>query len=448
MSTAYEPTVPPETAMAQEILSMALRHARDAELFWASEEAVTAGHVDGRARGTTRREGEGVALRVISSGRVGFAVHIGPVLKAEPLALLKEATRQAAEGPEAPATFCKEREAVAAVQTWDDNVAALSPQDLARIAAQASARVADLVGAAPRDVAVRRVIRRMALITRTAEKRSEKSIFQFRAQVGPLAGGAAVLSDTWASCRFPEDPMACLADLTWKAALARDAVRFEPGVADVVLSPRAVATVLRWACAALTGRAFIDGTSPLLGGSGKRVFDERISLADDATQAWVPGAARYDGEGVPRQRHVLIDKGILQGLLLDLASAWKIGMEPSGSAVRSMDAPPLAAPAHLELSPGDSGFDDLLAGCEGGLYVDALADDVEPDVAGNFRVPVRAAFHIRGGRPSGWVDGVAWEGNVFEMLSDHVAAVGSDRVTGIGARCGSMALREVQLVRA
>jgi len=437
----------PEATIAQEILAMALRNSRDAELFWASEESFTAGTTDTRPPRAVRREGEGVALRVISAGRVGFAVHVGSLATVDSSALLKEATRRSAEGPEAPPTFWKDREIGPAEAIWDENVAALGAGDVTRLVRQASLRLEDALGPVPRDVAVRRVVRQVALISRTAERRFEKTIFQFRAQVGPLGRSDAVLSDTWASCRLPDDPMHCLADILWRAPFSRDAARTEPGLIDAVLSPRATGTLLRWACGGLTGRAFIDGSSPLLGCLGKRVFDERLTLADDPSQPWAANAAPYDGEGVPRHRHALIERGVLQGLLLDLSSAHKLEMSPSGSAVRAMDSAPAAAPSHLDLAPGEGSLDDMLAAGENGVYVDSFPEDLEPSPNGDFTAPLRAAYPIRGGRPSGWLSGMALVGNVYDLLADHLSAVGGDRATGVGWRCGPIALRDVELIR-
>ena len=47
----------------------------------------------------------------------------------------------------------------------------------------------------------------------------------------------------------------------------------------------------------------------------------------------------FDGEGLARQRRVLVENGVLQGWLLDLASARQLGLDPTGNAGRGVGSP-------------------------------------------------------------------------------------------------------------
>lgn len=440
------PPGPEVTTIGNELLSVALRHARDAEIFWAREEATGAACVGSDESEPSHREGEGMALRIIGSGRIGFAVHLGPLSSLHPPALLKEAVQKAARGPEAPPTFWKEREVVPLSWNWDERVAALGAVDLRRMALQASMRLHDMLGDVPRQVVVRRAVRHLAILSRTSEKHAQKTLLQFQVQAGVPAVPTATLLHTWASCAAPDDPMALLGSLPWKAACASFVAAVAPGTMPVVLSPRAAGTLLRWLSAGFLGSRLVEGTSPLVDRAGQRLFDARLSLADDPTIPWNSAGGAFDAEGVARRRQVLIHRGVVTGSLLDLASAHRLQMTPTGSAARTMDTPPEAAPSCLDVPLGDHGFEDLLALGEGGLYIEALDEEAAPDLVGNFTSAIREGFAIQGGRPVGWVEDLALQGNVYQMFASQLLGTGSDVVVGLAARTGSLAFGDVEVV--
>jgi predicted Zn-dependent protease len=81
--------------------------------------------------------------------------------------------------------------------------------------------------------------------------------------------------------------------------------------------------------AGLSGLNLVSGTSPLLGKLNKIVLDQRFSMADDPTIALEAESEWFDGEGLPRRRVVLFDRGVLNDYLLDQGSARKLGLSPT-----------------------------------------------------------------------------------------------------------------------
>jgi predicted Zn-dependent protease len=435
-----------DATVAQDLLSAALRSTRDAEVFWAREEAITAACLDGRPE-AQKHDIETVGLRVIQAGRLGHAVHIGPIARLDPAGLIKRAAASGPVGRAAPPTFSKEREAGPQVPTWDDDVAALGEQELTRMARQATERLRDMLGEIPAQVAVRRLLRRTVLLTRMAERHGDKSILQFQARVGPLPDSGAVLAESWTSGRLPDDPLAALGNIAWRAAVGQPRESLPNGPGRVVLGPRAVAVLIRWLCEAQTGTAIVERRSrwdaSMLGRS--RVVDERITIVDNPLRPWAPPAGAYDAEGLPRRRQVLIDQGVLSGLLLDLSTAFQLELEPTASAAREIDGPPLPAPSFLELAAGSEGQENLLERCEGGAYVDQLSDAAPPNDDGWFSAEAPAAFLIHHGRPRGWIEGLRLSANLYDLLARQVLAVGCDRIAGPAAFAASIAFKDVTL---
>ena len=317
---------------------------------------------------------------------------------------------------------------------------------LRRMALQASMRLEDMLGKVPRQVMVRRAVRRLLLLSRTSEKQAQKTLLQFQARATAPAAPTAALLHTWASCCAPDDPMALLGSIPWKAACAIDVARVVPGPLPVVFSPQAAGVLLRWFATGFLGPRLVEGTSPLVDRMGQRLFDARLCLADDPTIPWNAAGGTFDGEGVVRRRQTLVERGVVAGCLVDLLSAHRLQVQPTGSASRTLDTPPEAAPSCLDLAPGELGFEELLALADGGLYVEALDGGAEPDEAGDFTVAIREGFAIAGGRPAGWVEGVALQGNVYEMFASQLRGVGCDTVVGLDARSGSLAFAGLQVV--
>ena len=80
---------------------------------------------------------------------------------------------------------------------------------------------------------------------------------------------------------------------------------------------------------------------------GEQIAHASVTLVDDPLRARRLGSSPFDGEGLARQRRVLVENGVLQGWLLDLASARQLGLEPTGNAGRGFGSPP---------SPGTSNW--------------------------------------------------------------------------------------------
>jgi predicted Zn-dependent protease len=119
----------------------------------------------------------------------------------------------------------------------------------------------------------------------------------------------------------------------------------------VMFGPNAVAELLGLAVwGGLVGRmweekrAFTSSLKP-----GDRVFPDAITIMDDPTNPNVFGMP-FDFKGHHRTPRVLIDKGILKGVLYDSATAAKYGRQPTASDVGNDDfcLAPGTAPAGVE----------------------------------------------------------------------------------------------------
>lgn len=152
-----------------------------------------------------------------------------------------------------------------------------------------------------------------------------------------------------------------------------------------------------------------------------------VSLVDDATASGGVVRGVRDGEGTPRGRTTVVDKGLPSGRLTDVAAAGRLSAASTGNAVRlAWSAPPRVGSTNffIDPSPGVSPL-DLLAGVGRGLYAAVLLERPEIDLAADrFRLVV-AGFAVERGRATERVSEAEVSGRLSEFLRG-VAGIGDD----------------------
>ena len=212
------------------------------------------------------------------------------------------------------------------------------------------------------------------------------------------------------------------------ALLARFAAReAEPppaGRSHVVLGPAAAAVLLHEAVAHA-----LEADRPLRApavAAGSRLGAACLSVIDDPAGA--PPAVRRetDDEAVPVVRRWLLRDGVVEQPLADLAHAAESEDLLPGAARRSSrHRQPVPRSHHLEVTPGESSHEELLAAAPGGLFVaEAEAGRLDPE-AGRFVLEVPCARRIGAGDLAEPVGRFRLVGSVAEVLGS-VAAVGRD----------------------
>jgi PmbA protein len=167
--------------------------------------------------------------------------------------------------------------------------------------------------------------------------------------------------------------------------------------------------------------------SPFEGKLGEKVASDKLTIYDDGL---FPGGLRtwaFDGEGVPHQKTVVIEKGILRNFLYDNYSARKDGRESTGNASRAgyLSTPSIDT-TNFHIMPGNKSSDEMLSEVDDGLIIYYLqgAHSSNP-VSGEFSVVATPAWKIKNGEIVHCSRGVMLAGNIFEVLK-NVSLVGSN----------------------
>jgi PmbA protein len=163
------------------------------------------------------------------------------------------------------------------------------------------------------------------------------------------------------------DPLLLARIASDKAARAENPVELAAGRYTVILEPSAVLDLVGFLFYDFAATAVADKRSCLSGRVGKALFGKNITIADDVYHPQQCGAP-FDGEGVPRQRVVLVDRGAVKNLVYCRRSAKQSGTRPTGHGF------PLPneygeAPFNLVVEGGKASVEEMIATTERGLLV-------------------------------------------------------------------------------
>ncbi|HRU76575.1 MAG TPA: metallopeptidase TldD-related protein, partial [Methanothrix sp.] len=197
------------------------------------------------------------------------------------------------------------------------------------------------------------------------------------------------------------------------------------GSFDVLLRPLAAAELLEGTLlTSLEADSVQKGRSSLRGRVGEMIASEDFMLIDDGLLPAGIDSSAFDGEGVPSQRTVLVDGGILKGFLYDSYAAGKDGTHSTGNSVRSgySDLPRVGSRNLIVSSPSAH---ELQAGRGGYLVHGLIGAHTANPISGDFSVEARNAFRLAPGGEAQPVRSLMLAGNIFEIL--QTVEVGIDR---------------------
>ena len=81
------------------------------------------------------------------------------------------------------------------------------------------------------------------------------------------------------------------------------------------------------------------------------------------------GGAPYDDEGVPTQKVVLLDKGVVKNFVYNLRWASKAGAKSTGHAARGYSSMPGIGPHSLYIENGTTPVEEIIKGLDRGFYL-------------------------------------------------------------------------------
>src|SRR6185295_13139386 len=135
------------------------------------------------------------------------------------------------------------------------------------------------------------------------------------------------------------------------------------------------------------------------GAVGKVVGHEKVSVLEDPTMPGQRGFYAFDDEGVPSQRAVLVDHGVLKTYLYDRQTAAKDHVISNGHGRReSYKHRPIPRMANTFVSPGSDDPQMILRSVPNGLLVTKMGGGQVEPATGDFVFEVEEGFLIQNGQ--------------------------------------------------
>lgn len=216
-----------------------------------------------------------------------------------------------------------------------------------------------------------------------------------------------------------------------------DAGYIDGGTMPVVLGSGFGGVIFHEACGhPLETEAIRKHASPFCGKVGEAVAQPILTAIDDGTLANRWGSLNVDDEGLPSQRTVLIENGVLRNYLSDRLGAKQLGIARTGSARReSYKYAPVSRMRNTFIDNVTDTFEDMIRSIKFGLYAKKIGGGSVNPATGEFNFAVQEGYAIRGGKIAEPVRGATLIGRGFEILP-RISMIGNDLELAAGM-CGA-----------
>jgi TldD protein len=419
------------------------RGAGFAELFAERSASLLVHLEDGRIEKVLQGDEQGLGLRVLV-GEQTFYTYSQSVGAAAARALADELAPVIGAGGGARARRLRHRPAGPAPAALRRRDAAPVPAALAAEARRVD-RLARAVSPAIRQVVLmaresRQDVRITNSLGEDARDRRVSSILL--AQV--VAADGSVIQTGYETAggshglgAFPRGELERIALEAARRAVQMLAARPAPGGRmPVVLAAEAGGTMIHEAVGhGLEADLAQEGFSVYAKKRGRRIAGPLVSVVDDPTLPGRRGSFGVDDEGVPAERTLLVDRGVLRTFLFDRLSAAKDGRASNGHGRRqSYRQRPIPRMSNTMILPGTDDPAQILREVKRGLLVRKMGGGQVNTVNGDFVFEVTEGYRIENGEAAYPVRGATLVGNGPEVLRT-IDRVGSDLGFALGT-CG------------
>lgn len=401
---------------------------------------VSAGEVEQLSSATS----EGVGVRVVRDGRVGFA-WAGSLVRDIVTATLEDARDNASFATPDEHAGLAEPDGVAGVDLdlWRDDVAATATDDKVALAVEVERRVLAAPGIRGLRFAEYQDGRtEVAVATSTgiaASRRGTNAHLSCYAMAGEGDGTTTGSGSSFGRAVADLDVDRVVDDAVTRATRMQGAAKPKSALVTVVLDPSVAASVLSLVASLCNGEAVLKGRSLFAGRLGEDVASPLLTLVDDPTNPAASGASSYDAEGLATRRTPLLEAGALRSFLYDTRWGRAAGARSTASATRSFKGTPGISARAVAPTPGTLAHEDIVAAVGHGLYVQSVSGlhSGVDRVSGDFSVGCEGLM-IRGGALAEPVKECTIASTLLRMLQG-VVHVGGDLEWGPGS-CARLTL--------
>ncbi|MGB7414580.1 MAG: TldD/PmbA family protein, partial [Thermosynechococcaceae cyanobacterium] len=191
----------------------------------------------------------------------------------------------------------------------------------------------------------------------------------------------------------------------------------ESGNYPIVMANEFGGVIFHEACGHLLETTQIERkTSPFIDKKGEKIAHENLTAWDEGLSPNAFGSIDMDDEGMPVQRTLLIENGILKNFLSDRAGCVRTGHPRTGSGRRSGYT--YAAASRMRntyIAPGEFTNEEIFGSIEKGIYCKKMGGgSVGP--TGEFNFSVDEAYQIENGKVTKPLKGATLIGEAKDIM--------------------------------
>jgi len=214
------------------------------------------------------------------------------------------------------------------------------------------------------------------------------------------------------------DYEAAAEDLAESAGKTLYADYVESGTYPIIMANEFGGVIFHEACGHLLETTQIERrTTPFSDRKGDKIAHESLTAWDEGLSPNAFGTIEMDDEGMPVQRTLLIEKGVLKNFLADRAGSVRTGHPRTGSGRRQDYT--FAAASRMRntyIAPGDYSMQDLFASVDKGIYCKKMGGG-SVGATGQFNFAVEEAYLIENGTITKPLKGATLIGEAQEIMN-------------------------------
>ena len=192
----------------------------------------------------------------------------------------------------------------------------------------------------------------------------------------------------------------------------------ESGNYPIVMANQFGGVIFHEACGHLLETTQIERkTTPFLDKKGEKIAHESLTAWDEGLSQDAFGTIDMDDEGMPAQRTLLIENGVLKNFLADRAGSVRTGHPRTGSGRRQNYT--FAAASRMRntyIAPGNYSNEDLFASIDKGIYCKKMGGG-SVGATGQFNFAVEEAYLIENGKITKPLKGATLIGEAKEIMN-------------------------------
>jgi len=185
-----------------------------------------------------------------------------------------------------------------------------------------------------------------------------------------------------------------------------------------------------------SGRAVVEGLSPLSAKLGRKIANSDLTVVDDGQDPTSLSTEAVDAEGHPQKRNALIEQGVLKNFMFDTYYGRIYGAKSTGNCSRggvfgsslSYESQLSIQPCYLRVTKGRRNLEKIIGSIDGQaiMIVDVPIGIFHSDVAtGEFSAVAQSVFLVEKGEKKHPLQPVSVAGNFYKGFQ-QLTEIGND----------------------